>query len=239
MPGELKSDTSAPSNSLPLLAATLRLRLRLGPARAPRALPLPPLPLPFPVVAPTEPPLRPLPRLAAGRGGTSTSSPSLEEEDSSCGLLVPLLLFFDLPSLRCCSRKSLTTCCNRLLAYALRFRGAITPPVELTPKNSFKLPCLLSACAYRRARGALKSLIHPVAKEGARRHTWLRFCIFWIIGNRSSSTLDWLHPSSCKNKLRVWLAPISLLLGCAYSRSPSRSGSPHLNGSSDLSTVGL
>lgn len=33
------------------------------------------------------------------------------------------------------------------------------------------------------------------------RLTWLRFCIFWMIGNRSSSTLDCLHPSSCKRKL--------------------------------------
>jgi len=117
--GELKSDC-APSNSLPLLAVTLRLRLREGPARAPRTLPLPPLPPPFPAAVPTGPPLRPLPRLATGRGGTSTLSPSPsleeEEEDSSCALLVPLLLLFELPSLRCCSRKSLTTCCSRLLA---------------------------------------------------------------------------------------------------------------------------
>ncbi len=52
--GELKSD-SAPSNSLPLLAVTLRLRLREGPARAPRTLPLPPLPPPFPAAVPTGP----------------------------------------------------------------------------------------------------------------------------------------------------------------------------------------
>jgi hypothetical protein len=149
---ELRSDPSAPSNSLPLLAVTLRLRLREGPARAPLALPLPPLP-PFPAAAPTKPPLRPLPRLATGRGAVSFPSKEEEEEDSSCALLVPLLVFFaDLPSFRRCSRKSLTTCCNRLLAYALRFRGAITPPAELTPKNSFKLPCLFNACAYWCAR---------------------------------------------------------------------------------------
>jgi hypothetical protein len=158
---ELKSDISAPS--LLLLAVTLRLRLREGPARAPRAFPLPPL-LPFPAAAPTEPPLRPLPRLATGRGGGSFPSKEEEEEDSSCALLVLLLVFFDgLPSFRCCSRKSLTTCCNRLLAYALRFRGAIVPPVELTPKNSFKLPCLFSACAYGVQGTRVKKIIHPVA----------------------------------------------------------------------------
>ncbi len=158
MLGELKSDPFALSNSPPL-AVTLRLRLRESPARAPRALPLPPLP-PFPA----EPPLRPLPRLATGRGGGSSPSKE-EEEDSSCALLVPLLVFLDdFPSFRCCSRKSLTTCCNRLLAYALRFRGAITPPAELTPKNSFKLPCLFSACAYWCARHTCyKNIIHPVA----------------------------------------------------------------------------
>jgi hypothetical protein len=44
-----------------------------------------------------------------------------------------------------------------------------------------------------------------------KRLAWLRFRIFWIIGNRSSSTLDWLHPSSCKRKLNVsgWSAPVS------------------------------
>ena len=131
------------------MAVTLRLRLREGLARAPRALPLPP----FPAAVPTERPLRPLPRLVTGRGGASSPSKEEEEEDSSCALLVPLLVFFDdLPSFRCCSRKSLTTCCNRLLAYALRFRGAIIPPAELTPKNSFKLPCLFNACAYWCAR---------------------------------------------------------------------------------------
>jgi hypothetical protein len=141
--GERKSDPFAPSNSLPLLAVTLRLRFREGPARAPRA----PL-VPFPAATPTEPPLRPLPRLVTGRGGALSPSEE-EEEDSPCALPVPLLVFFDdWPSFRCCSRKSLTTCCNRLLAYVLRFRGAITPPAELTPKNSFKLPCLFSACAY-------------------------------------------------------------------------------------------
>lgn len=150
---ELEPDPFAPSNSLPLLAVTLRLRLREGPARAPRALPLPPLP-PFPAATPTEPPLRPLPRLATGRGGVSSPSKEEEEDDSSWALILPLLVFFDFPSCRCCSRKSLTTCCNRLLAYALRFRGAITPPAEVTPKNSFKLPCLFSACAYPCARHA-------------------------------------------------------------------------------------
>jgi hypothetical protein len=200
LPGEGKSDPSAPS--LPLLAVTLRLRLREGPVRAPRApplLPLPPLPPLFPAEAPTALPLRPLPRLATGRGGASTSSPSKEEDDevSSCVPLV-LLLFFDLLSLCRCSRKSLTTCCKRLLAYAFRFRGAITPPAELTPKNSFKLPCLFNACAYSARYGRQKNMI--IAGE---RPTWLRFCIFWIIGNRSSSTLDRFHPSSCKNKLRV------------------------------------
>ena len=164
--GEFKSNPFAPSNSLPLLAVTLRLRLRERPARAPRALPLPPVP--FPAVAPTEPPLRPLPRLATGRG--VVLSPSEEEEDSPCALLAPLLVFFDdLPSFRCCSRKSLTTCCNRLLAYGLRFRGAITPPVELTPKNSFKLPCLFSACAYWGARRLKVPLLSSTPSHTKRR----------------------------------------------------------------------
>lgn len=149
---------SDPSNSLPL-----RLRLRKDPARAPRAVPLPLLP-PFLAAAPAEPPLRPLPRLGSGCGGMSSPSKEEEEDDSTCMLPVPLLVFFDgLPSFRRCSRKSLTTCCKRLLAYALRFRGAITPPAELTPKNSFKLPCLFSACAYYCARHMLKNIIHPVA----------------------------------------------------------------------------
>jgi hypothetical protein len=162
--GELKSDPSATSNSALLLAVTPRLRLRDGPARAARALPLPPLP-PFPAAAPTKPPLRPLPRLATDRGSVSSSSKEEEDEDSSCALLVPLLVFFDdFPSFRCCSRKSLTTCCNRLLAYVLRFRGAITPPAELTPKNSFKFPCLFSACAYYRARRVKK--YHPSRRIG-------------------------------------------------------------------------
>ena len=94
--------------SLPLLAVTLRLRLREDPARVPRA---PPLPLPFP--PPLELPPRPLPRLATGGscgGGASASSPE-EDDGSSCAPQLPDPISF----LRC-SRKSLTTCCSRLLA---------------------------------------------------------------------------------------------------------------------------
>jgi hypothetical protein len=94
--------------SLLLLAVTLRLRLREDPARVPRA---PPLPLPFP--PPLELPPRPLPRLATGGscgGGASASSPE-EDDGSSCAPQLPAPISF----LRC-SRKSLTTCCNRLLA---------------------------------------------------------------------------------------------------------------------------
>jgi hypothetical protein len=100
-----------------------------------------------------------------------------------------------------------------------------------------------------RARGTADVERNSVELRGTRGRgrgekglAWLRFCIFWIIGNRSSSTLDWLHPSSCKRKLRVFAVISSDVivpqLKCAYSRSPSRSGSPHLNGSSESSTVG-
>jgi hypothetical protein len=30
----------------------------------------------------------------------------------------------------------------------LQFCGATTPPAELTPKYSFRLPCWFNACAY-------------------------------------------------------------------------------------------
>lgn len=44
-------------------------------------------------------------------------------------------------------RKSETTCCNRLLAYACRLRGAYDPAPESTSKKAFRLPCLFVAVA--------------------------------------------------------------------------------------------
>jgi len=44
-------------------------------------------------------------------------------------------------------RKSDTTCCNRLLAYACRFRGAYDPAPESTSKKAFRLPCLFAEVA--------------------------------------------------------------------------------------------
>jgi hypothetical protein len=104
-----------PALTLSLLAVTLRLRFREGPARAPRVLPLPlpPLPLLFPA-SPTELPSPALPRLVVGRGGISTSLSEDVVEESSPPALASLLLI-SVARFRC-SRKSLTTCCRRLLA---------------------------------------------------------------------------------------------------------------------------
>lgn len=71
--------------------------------------------------------------------------------------------------------------------------------------------------------------------------TFPRLFILWIMGNSRSSTLARPQPSSELKKLLC--RDVSLPIVChamvmAYSRRASRSGSPHLNGSLDSSTVG-
>lgn len=110
------------------------------PPRAPRP------PLPRRDVAARALPLAAFITLFLFFGGSISPSDS-EWEDELAGDVDPLFLLL---------RKSFTTCCSRLLAYACRLRGAYEPLPAVTSKNPFKLLCLFEAVAYNVVYSQLK-----------------------------------------------------------------------------------
>jgi hypothetical protein len=143
------SALSPPSELVSFSGERLRLRVEVLPRAAlPRLLALPlPLLLVLVVAAARLRAFSPFPfRAPVSR---SRYSSSLAEPDASAlGMADAPLDPARLP-LPFCFRKSLTTCCNRLLEYTCRLRGACAPLPCVTSKNSFKVPCLFIACACR------------------------------------------------------------------------------------------
>jgi hypothetical protein len=141
------SPTYSSSPSSPSAEAVVLFFLP-GAVLVPRPLPLLCPDAFLPVESPTSARAFPFPfapvflRFLTGSSSASSSTtlPVLPSDTAGLGEWLLLSFAFSL-------RNSETTCCNRLLDYACRLRGAYVPLPGATLKNSLRLPCLFIAAA--------------------------------------------------------------------------------------------